>query len=215
MINKILSFLSKSYKIALLWTPGHAGLQGNETADQLAKEGASEALNMPDDYGVVTLQEVKMASHRTCLNKWQWRWENSSTGRRFYEFFPLVADKRGHDHPDKHIYTTILQLQTGYSKLNGYRNSIGQTTSPLCECGVLETPEHFLLDCEMFENHREELLISLQRACGIARLDTHTLLGNEDHEVIAEWRSLIQTELGKYITATQRFADQASVQAQP
>jgi len=131
-INKALSTLSQnfSYNIELLWTPGHAGLQGNDKADQLAKEGAKEALEMPEDSRIVTIQEIKDASNKTCLAKWQTRWENSSTGRRFYEFYPTVARKRRLDFPDKLTYNAILQLQTGYSKLNAYRNTTGQNISP-------------------------------------------------------------------------------------
>ena len=39
----------KRITVELLWIPGHAGLQGNEKADQLAKEGAEEARSMPEE----------------------------------------------------------------------------------------------------------------------------------------------------------------------
>ncbi|KAH3775182.1 hypothetical protein DPMN_176581 [Dreissena polymorpha] len=79
--------------VQLLWTSGHAGLQGNEVADGLAKEEAKEAEAMPEDSRTTTIQEVKAASHKSCMIKWQKHWENSSTGRTFYEFFPSVEQK--------------------------------------------------------------------------------------------------------------------------
>jgi len=97
-------------------------------------------VEMPEDSRIVTIQEVKDASNKTCLAKWQTRWENSSTGRRFYEFYPTVAHKRRYDFPNKLTYNAILQLQTGYSKLKAYRKTTGQNISPLCRCGTLKTP---------------------------------------------------------------------------
>ena len=39
----------KRITIELIRIPGHAGLQGNDKANQLAKEGAEEARSMPED----------------------------------------------------------------------------------------------------------------------------------------------------------------------
>jgi ribonuclease HI len=39
---QVLEKLSKSNKVTLMWIPGHQGIQGNEEADTLAKEGAVE-----------------------------------------------------------------------------------------------------------------------------------------------------------------------------
>ena len=140
------------------------------------------------------------------MAKWQNRWENSSTGRTFYEFVPSVHYKRQLDSQDKTSYKAILQLRTGYSILNAHRHKIGINVSPLCACGILETTDHFLLDCPIHESHREALLTSLQRLCGISTLDKQTLLGTEDHPHIYGWRDMIQAELATYIQATDRFA---------
>ena len=66
LIKKKLSL--KRITVELLWTPGHAGfnflLQGNEKADQLAKEGVEEARSMPEETRTVTIQNVKAARQR-------------------------------------------------------------------------------------------------------------------------------------------------------
>ena len=76
-IRKALKLLAvKNITVELLWTPGHAGLQGNEKADQLAKEGAEEARSMPEETRIVTIQEVKDSSQNTYmyLVRWQSGW---------------------------------------------------------------------------------------------------------------------------------------------
>ena len=61
-IKKALRTLSVTTTVQLLWTPGHAGLHGNEAVDGLAKEGTKEAVAMPEDSRTTTLQEVKGSS---------------------------------------------------------------------------------------------------------------------------------------------------------
>ena len=165
-------------------------LQGNDKADQLAKKGAKDALEMPEDSRIVTIQEVKDASNKTGLAKWQTRWENSSTGRRFHEFYPTVACKRRFDFPDKLTSNAILQLQTGYSRLNAYRNTTGQKVPSECRCGTLETPEHYLLECKLYADQREALTRSLQKVSEIPALDAHTLLSTEENPDLNDWRDI-------------------------
>ena len=165
---------------------------------------------MPEESRIVTIQEVKEASHKACLSKWQSRWENSSTGRRYYELVPTVNHKRRLDLPNKTAFNLILQLQTGYSTLNAHRHKIGQNVSPECKCGSPETTEHFLLECSNYTQQRELLARSIQRLCGIPSLDMQTLLGTEDIPNIDGSRDRIQTELATYIETTARFETPAA-----
>ena len=84
----------------------------------------------------------------------------------------MVDTKRQHDFPDKASYGATLQLQTGYSILNAHRHKIGINPSPLCDCGVPETTQHYLLECDLHTEHHEKLLKQLQKLCGVINLDT-------------------------------------------
>ena len=50
------------------WTPGNASIVGNEIADVLAKEAATEAKNQPDCSRSTTIQEIKEARNPNCQN---------------------------------------------------------------------------------------------------------------------------------------------------
>ena len=58
----------------IVWTPGHASIVGNEIANALAKEAATESRDQPDCMRSRTMQEVKDAVKKTKILKWQSRW---------------------------------------------------------------------------------------------------------------------------------------------
>jgi ribonuclease HI len=47
--------------VSFNWTPGHASITGNETADQLAKEAAKEAEALELNTQVFTKQDIRKA----------------------------------------------------------------------------------------------------------------------------------------------------------
>ena len=206
-IKKAIKTLThKRITVELLWIPGNAGLQGNEKSDQLAKEGAEEARSMPEETRTVSIQDIKVASHKACLARWQSRWQNASTGRQYHEYVPQVDFKRQFDLQDKVAFNRILQLQTGYTVLNAHRHKVGQKVSPLCACGCPETTDQLLLQCQSYSSQRERLIRSLYTTLGITTLDLTTLLGNDNHPELDHWRETIWTELGHYLEETGRFS---------
>jgi hypothetical protein len=55
-------------------------------------------------------------------------------------------------------------MRTGYSRLNKYRNNIhvGQSLTPLCDCGEEETTEHYILHCHIYDHERAKLAVQLK-----------------------------------------------------
>ena len=144
------------------WTPGHASIVGNEIADALAKEAATELKNQPDCSRSTTIQEIKEANKKSQLSQWQSRWDNTEYGSRAYHtLVPKVNTRRFLDIPNRQSFCQILKIQTGYSKLNNNRNKLGQCDSNECSCGEPETSEHFLIDCPNNQHCRETMQLKL------------------------------------------------------
>ena len=45
---------------------------------------------------------------------------------------------------------------------NKYRNNIGQSPTPLCDCGEEETTEHYILHCHIHDHERAKLAVQLK-----------------------------------------------------
>ena len=113
---------STALDVSLLhWTPGHATIAGNEIADRLAKDAAQQALEMPVDISIVTIQDIENSSKKSIVSKWQQRWDISESGRFLQTFKPLVDSKPYLDLQvslSSHSSTTYQILQSKQIDLN-------------------------------------------------------------------------------------------------
>ena len=144
--------------LVLQWVPGHAGVPGNEMADELAKRGAA----LPQPEKPVNYQTACQMIRSNTKEEWMNTWAASNKGRPMYTHMnrpkrsdPINKLKRG----DQSI---IFQLRTKHIPLNNHLKRIGVKTSsacPLCNCQD-ETVEHHLFECVRLKELRERFLPS-------------------------------------------------------
>ncbi|XP_035207166.1 uncharacterized protein LOC118182015 [Stegodyphus dumicola] len=145
-IQKLLS-VNHQQRIHLTWVKAHAGLDGNEAADTLAKETATSCevqqirIRAPPSHLKGLLKE-------DLLTKWQEEWNACDTGRRPYNLLPKVSLSR---------LIAILQLSrfiTGHGPYPAYYYSHNISTTDACVCGQLGSPEHYIYSCPFTaDNH--------------------------------------------------------------
>ena len=111
--HSIFKLKQSGVDLEISWTPGHADIRGNELADKLAKEAAEEAKEMDDSSVVVTMEDVKSATKKFGIKKWQDMWEKPERGRTLYIHRPEVNFILKHSFKTTKGEKAISQLRTG------------------------------------------------------------------------------------------------------
>src|SRR5271154_2488635 len=125
-------------RVSLFWIKAHAGLEGIEVADALAK--AATSLDSTH-FAEIPKAFWSLKNKRCLLNNWQNNWEHSSKGRATFRFVPKVS-YLGIDNT-----FSLTQFLTGHGNFRSYLHRFKIIDSPSCMCGMDETVDHVLFHC--------------------------------------------------------------------
>jgi len=172
--------------IVINWVPGHQGVQGNEVADELAKEAARDG-SSPDNQLPKLFRSRHPLPHSKSALKQTHNAVLKTVASTMFESSPRCAAQRRIDPlipsskfqtliqglPRRHA-SLLMQLRSGHAPLNKHLHRIGCVESPLCPAceEAQETVLHLLLVCPAYERHRQVLRYSLKRDS----MDLHNLL---------------------------------------
>ncbi|XP_047995474.1 uncharacterized protein LOC125233477 [Leguminivora glycinivorella] len=140
----IKSCKQQNKNLSLFWIKAHAGLPGNERADELAKAAALKLKKSPD-YSLCPISFAKRNIRGETRKEWNQRYINGETASVTKLFFPdALAAHRIIKKMTIEAETT--QLLTGHGGFSSYLYKFRCKDNPSCTCdpGVDETVLHLL-----------------------------------------------------------------------
>lgn len=144
------------------WVKAHVGNYGNELADRLAKQAASD-VDLQICYDKVPMSEVRNQLAVISKGKWESEWSTTSKGTLTKAFFPSVQDRLKLKIEVTPNLTTLL---TGHGRLNAYFHRFKIKNSATCVCGDGDqTVDHIIYDCTKLGKERRTLIQSIHK-CG-------------------------------------------------
>ena len=153
-----LKMISHQNKVVnLFWIKAHAGFEGNERADQLAKEAAMNSKKKPD-YDLCPISFIKRHIRMETLDEWNQRYTTGLTASVTKMFFPdAVAAYRSIRKIT--INATLAQIMTGHGGFSEYlcRFKCKENSSCTCDPEVAESVPHLLLDCPVYATERYDI----------------------------------------------------------
>ena len=207
-IHAMLQKLQPKISVIIKWVPAHIGVPGNEAADRAAKNAAKKLMSMSPRPGQppLTLATSRAFIRRTLKQRKQQQW------------FSVVAEKSGLDHLSRlradvsfspaffvgtRVQQTILaRLRFGTCNLNFSRSRL-EPVNEECECGHLETVNHFLLHCHLYHELRQTMISEVQSVWkGV--INEEVLLGGGGVRLLPEQWSIIVASVAKFVSDTKR-----------
>ncbi|XP_045536678.1 uncharacterized protein LOC123721595 [Papilio machaon] len=179
--------------VRLYWVKAHAGVEGNERADVLAKQAAVGMKTKPN-YDKCPVSYVKWQLRLESLEVWNGRYRDGETASTTKVFFPDVVRAfpvlRKID-PDQ----VLTQVFTGHGGFSSYLCRFRCKESPSCICdpGTEESVLHLLTECPVSGAMRAGAEIEMDRIQFSSPDDALSALEQAVNEVsAADWKKCFE-----------------------
>ena len=132
--------------ITLCWVPGHAGIEGNTSADEIAKQSLQlESIT----YKEISAADFKLSLKSKVYQKWQEEWDElvNSIKTPLTEILPIVNQTKHFSALTRFETMKFNRLRTGHTKF-AKQFLVLKEDPPVCiACDVPITVKHVLIEC--------------------------------------------------------------------
>ncbi|KAJ3619210.1 hypothetical protein MTP99_004912 [Tenebrio molitor] len=151
LIQKTLYETEKQDKsILFVWIPSHCNLQGNDKADQAARDAIQAGQETQES---LLLTDAISIIKRSIHADWETQWKNTNTKLR--HIAPDLQPK-SHKELTRRESVILRRLRIGHTALT-HKHLLERSNTPTSRrCNTPTTVKHILLDCPNLQHHREK-----------------------------------------------------------
>ena len=149
-IHRLMSI--RNIHIQLCWIPAHVGIQGNEYADQAAKEAAAR----PPEIISIPARDYYPIIQESIMKKWQRQWDREEDTNKLKSIKKEVKEWKTSHNKERKIEVTLTRLRIGHTNLtHSHLMTNPPGDAPECDrCRAPLTVKHVLDTCPALQQTR-------------------------------------------------------------
>ena len=188
LLHQIISLIYKIQttnrtKLKFLWVKGHSNIQGNDVADQLAKQAVHGQIN---ECGV-PYTDILPLIKRKCREKWENDWNKyvRSSNNQYIKIHPTLPSTPQFYPKSKFFSSIKFRLKVEHACTPAHLNRIGIYSSSFCDCDntTIGNINHILFQCPKYNTYRSEFIRQLLQTDVQLPTDITQLLIDQDRHI--------------------------------
>lgn len=167
-----LNELALNNNVTIRWIRAHVGTEGNERADELAKQAANDIPMGPEPTLPIPFATIKNYVNEYVYAQWKEYWLNIKDHRQTKLFYPEPRpESRKLIYYDRNRFSRLVRGLTGHDFRRRHSHILDPDVEPnptcrFCQNSELETVEHLITTCPRFTERRVHHLNDLRLLFG-------------------------------------------------